>query len=166
MNPIAFAAYATLVICLASICLAIFRVPFPLRFRSAADDWVLLADTADGLRPESVGNSFQRERLRDIFGKLKGCSEAEARWRMQLYEGRWMRLSGVIAGVRPEGSHMLVTIRSSSRKPNACMKFNDSSTFRGLATLAPGRRVTALGRIELIESRLVTTAESEIIQYF
>jgi hypothetical protein len=166
MNPIAFGAYATLAICLCCILFAALRVPFPFRLRSDADEWVLLADTPDGLRAESVGNSFQRERLRDIFDKVKGCSEAEAKHRMQLYEDRWMRLSGVIAGVRSEGGHMQVMIRPGSRKPNVCMKFNDASTFRGLTTLAPGRRVTALGQIELIESCLVTTIASEIIQYF
>lgn len=165
-NPLAYWAYAAVTIGVIALCLAAHCASSAFH-ATDRPGWIIVADSPDDLKPDSIGNGFRRERIRDILQRFKYNTPEEARRILRPYVGRWIRITGVVHYPGPwNADHAKVEIRSGSRHPNLVMKFCYMPTYdRDVAGLRRGRRVTVIGRIEDIGPRLVTTADSQIVLF-
>jgi hypothetical protein len=155
-----FAIGATALICVAR------DIHFPFGRKPYREGVMIISSAPGDLRAETVGNGFQRQRLRDIFGKFRNVNAAEARRRVDPYLNKWIQVTGGIHDVDVlTGGQVVVLIRSGSRDPNVRMVFSDRAAFGPLEILPRGALVTALGRVTSIEQRQITTADSEIVSY-
>jgi hypothetical protein len=116
--------------------------------------------------------AYVRERSpSEILGTLNSLSPLERpRYFHNVYDGRWVRWSGVVSSIRELSFHIEVTVLDSLGSVNASLSFRPDERA-SLESLRPGDRIMYVGMIEdgrlaLLDPLLTYVDEPKILQVF